>query len=286
MTRIKSFIKRYMISKLSYKFIVRDWIKIKDIDLAAQVLNTLRFRENLEPISSNGPTGKKILVISPHPDDEIFGLGGTLIKMIESGADILVLYLTKGKKSLWKKVSIEAEQIATHMGYKLFVFDNYSKNMPFTNTFITEFAEKINEFKPETIFIPFLLDDHDDHRRASHLLYLAESRHLIKTKYDIWAYQVYTTLIPNITVDITDVADEKKATIKMWHTFMAKRDWVNFSLGLNAFNIRYTSNPSTKYIEAFFVLPSKDYLDITKQYFANKEIPYYNPNYKHELDLV
>ena len=43
---------------------------------------------------------EKLMVIAPHPDDEIFGTGGFLLKSIRSGVAVSIVYLTDGEKSL------------------------------------------------------------------------------------------------------------------------------------------------------------------------------------------
>ena len=43
---------------------------------------------------------EKIIIIAPHPDDEIFGTGGFLLKSIRSGVAVSIVYLTDGEKSL------------------------------------------------------------------------------------------------------------------------------------------------------------------------------------------
>lgn len=45
-------------------------------------------------------TGKKTLIIAPHPDDETFGCGGLIIQKIQKDVEVYVLFLTKGEKSL------------------------------------------------------------------------------------------------------------------------------------------------------------------------------------------
>ena len=42
------------------------------------------------------PTGKRILIFSPHPDDDVISMGGTLRKLTENGNHITVAYQTSG----------------------------------------------------------------------------------------------------------------------------------------------------------------------------------------------
>ena len=42
------------------------------------------------------PSGERILVFSPHPDDDVISMGGTLRKLVENGNEITVAYQTSG----------------------------------------------------------------------------------------------------------------------------------------------------------------------------------------------
>ena len=99
-------------------------------------------------------------------------------------------------------------------------------------------------------------------------------------KATIWAYQVYTTLIPNVVVDITDVADDKASTIRLWASQIEKRDWAHYMLGLNAFNCRLLGGPAPRYAETFFVLPIGDYAELCATYFTTPATAYYTPAYR------
>ena len=40
---------------------------------------------------------ERVLVIAPHPDDEIIGCGGTMAQHVEKGDRIFVIYVTSGE---------------------------------------------------------------------------------------------------------------------------------------------------------------------------------------------
>ena len=43
-----------------------------------------------------GEVRQKILVFSPHPDDDVISMGGTLITLADQGHDVHVAYMTSG----------------------------------------------------------------------------------------------------------------------------------------------------------------------------------------------
>ncbi len=42
------------------------------------------------------PTGRRVLVFSPHPDDDVISMGGILRKLVENGNEVTVAYQTSG----------------------------------------------------------------------------------------------------------------------------------------------------------------------------------------------
>ena len=45
----------------------------------------------------------RVLVVAPHPDDEIIGVGGTIAKRVKSGDEVYVCVVTKGIEPLFEK---------------------------------------------------------------------------------------------------------------------------------------------------------------------------------------
>jgi glucosamine-6-phosphate deaminase len=44
---------------------------------------------------------KRIVVFSPHPDDDVIGMGGTFIRLCEQGHEVHVAYQTSGSMAVW-----------------------------------------------------------------------------------------------------------------------------------------------------------------------------------------
>ena len=38
-----------------------------------------------------------IMILAPHPDDETFGCGGTIVKKLEEGFSVIIIVITDGK---------------------------------------------------------------------------------------------------------------------------------------------------------------------------------------------
>lgn len=47
------------------------------------------------------PKGKRVLVFSPHPDDDVISMGGMLDKLVRNGNDVTVAYMTNGSVAVF-----------------------------------------------------------------------------------------------------------------------------------------------------------------------------------------
>lgn len=280
---VKSFLKTWLDllwSRKKYKFAIKEWTTLRDLKACSEVLGTMRFSRNLRPVVVDCPNVKRILTIAPHPDDEILGAGGTLIKAIRNNTEVRVLYLTSGKEVESSNLEKETIAVANKVGYDtLFLrFDNNNISLDKSN--LRRVGEEIDRFKPECLFMPSLFDDHDDHRRASHILLQAYRSSLITVDVTVWTYQVYSSLIPNVVVDITKEVPLKDEVLRMWKTQSAHRDWAHYILGLNAFNVRWLRTREPRFAEAFFVVPLSEYIQFCEIYFDRElEGIYYLENY-------
>ncbi len=282
--RIRALLERFFAlawSRASYRFMIQDWQSLSDLETASQAINTLRFSRNLTPLEMSEPQGKRICVLAPHIDDEAIGPGGTLIKAARAGAQIDVVYFTRGRShesdAYRDNRMAEAEAALAMIGARHHYLGHMTREIAMTESSAKALADKLRELEPDTLFLPFLFDDHDDHRRVSDMVLMAHETAGFSPKLEIWAYQVYTAVLGNVVIDISDVAQDKRDMIGCYASEMAKRDWAHYALGLNAWNLRFLkSAPGPRYAEMFFVAPLKDYMTLCRTYFRGGKPVYYD----------
>lgn len=178
---------------------------------------------------------KKVLVVAPHPDDEIIGVGGTILKEISSGNEVYVCIFTKGvspmfEESLVEKTREEARTCHREIGVKETIFLDFpavmleKENRYELNGALLETVKRIN---PDEVYIPHIGDMQKDHQIVAEACMVA-----LRPKYDfapsaIYAYEtlsetgwnipnVANEFIPNRFVDISDHLQGKADAMKYY----------------------------------------------------------------------
>lgn len=253
-------------TRSAYRFVLRDLRPLLEMPQAALLLDTKRFSQVIRPVPLRGPSARRIVVIAPHPDDDIFGPGGTLLHLADAGAIIRTVYVTDGTTRDPAQLRSEAVQACRAIAAEPVFLGMPLRNIPLDAASAGKLRSAITDFEPGAIFLPFLLDDHDDHRRVNELLQRAFPDGDLPA--EVWAYQVYSTLPPNVVVDITGVAERKRELVRLWRHASGERNWAHFVLGTNAANCRYVPGTAEIYAETFFVVPGSEYLDLCARYFS------------------
>lgn len=115
----------------------------------------------------------KLLVISPHPDDETLGACGTVMRLAAQGVEAMWLNVTNMKTDYGysaQRVESRAEEIqqvkkATgyskfyDLGLKPAALETYAKE-----EIIRRMKEVFDDVRPELVFLPSPYDVHSDHR--------------------------------------------------------------------------------------------------------------------------
>lgn len=117
----------------------------------------------------------RVLVIAPHPDDEILGCGGTMAKRSKKGDEVYVCIITKGYEPNYTKKEIEKtrkeDKIANDIlgTKKIYYLDVPTMNFENVNKgkLSNDIKSIIDEVKPEEVYIPFHEDIHEEHKIIS-----------------------------------------------------------------------------------------------------------------------
>jgi len=220
-------------------------------------MNDRAFEGDLYPINAQSLEDlKKVLVFAPHPDDEVFGCGGTLCLLSGMGADIRVIVLSDGRSSggnnideLVKRRQQESREAARIIGYPEPIFWNLTDRMVrFHENLIQRVLEDVESFVPDIVFAPAATEMHPDHQSTS--LVITEVLRRTKHPSILAFYEVSATLTPSAIVDITTVEDIKKRAMDC---FRSQETYLSYAATVSHLNHyrAFSLGPKAVAAEAF-----------------------------------
>ena len=226
-----------------------------------------RLYEHIQPvlkyslIMEDKLPGRKALVLAPHQDDEVIGCGGTIYKHVKGGGTCDVLYFThdsaqREEESL-KALTALGINSSTNLKYKIETLAAQAKLQE-------ELLNILKDKKPDIVFVPFLLDNHVDHRAVNQaLINIGEKNDM---DFMVYAYPVWFPVYPNVLIDISDVWQIKKEAISSYKSQMADRDYVKMSYSLGQYWATVKGR-NIEVVETFFKATLKEYSMLGKKVF-------------------
>lgn len=148
-----------------------------------------------------------ILAIGPHPDDIEFGCGGTLIQYAAAGHHISLYVLTDGSFGGDPTVRREEQKRAAgFIGANLYWGNLRDTEVADNRDLIQSIDKMVSKVQPDTVFVNYPNDIHQDHRAAA-VATISAARYIKEVLF----YEVPTTnkFNPQIFVDIEDVLEKK-----------------------------------------------------------------------------
>lgn len=225
------------------------------------------------------PEGKRIIVFSPHFDDDVIGCGGTLHKHVLAGDEVTIIYFTDGRegdpdnpdKNLVKTVRKEEARRATAiLGIKNLEFlDEPETQLKTNKKLLKNLKDTFEKIRPELIYMPSFIENHIDHLEVNRIFFRLVKD--LNIKFNVCAYEAWTPIPPNIIVDIGEVIEKKEQALKEYKSQIKYVDYFSTTLGLN----KYRSAMNLKgrsFAEAFFYTTCKEYVKLLKELRLNKRI--------------
>lgn len=115
---------------------------------------------------------KRVVIVTPHPDDETLGCGGTILKHIAAGNEVYWLIVTKMDEGYFPRNRIEKReseiaQVEFRYGFKKTIQLPYNAakldEVP-SSELVSIIGNVFKEVEPNIVYVPYRNDIHSDHK--------------------------------------------------------------------------------------------------------------------------
>lgn len=229
------------------------------------------------------------LVFAPHPDDETFGLGGTLLLAAQQGIEVHVAIMTDGAlggsaNDLTHVRKQEAQQAIDFLGVKtLHFFDFADRALTVDALSIERVAAYIEQVAPASIFFPSLLEYHPDHRATAFILASAVLS-LPKREMCCFSYDISVHGFINRLIDISSVVEKKAQAMDVYLSQLEENQYSDLVLALNRTRA-YTLSDSITHAEGLYQF-ARDELQDLKGFMKNRVTRYWDQQMDAEIETL
>lgn len=209
---------------------------------------------------------KRVLVLSPHPDDEALGCGGTLCKHVAEGDSVAAIFLTSGEAGGHDNASAEetgltredeARTACAALGVTRLEFWRLPDGKLAAHAAnIERLVRSLAEYTPDVVYAPHARDGHPDHCATFELIRAAASdSRLAMSAPEVRLYEVWTPLQRmDLIIDITPFIEMKLAAIRRYASQCRVMRFDEAARGLARYRGEMHSWPGGDYAEVFALL--------------------------------
>jgi len=210
-----------------------------------------------------------ILVVSPHPDDETLGGGGTILKLTAEGHKVYWLNITGVENSVIfseefvKRRRMQLQQVEEYYKFK----EVYNLNLMTTKLedysfpdVIDKITEIFRKVEPEMLLLPDYNDAHSDHKvvfewcyacskvfRAPYIKHIMTMEIVSETDFG----RPEDPFQPNVYVDITNYMEGKIKALEIYDTELGSPPFPRSIENVKALATIRGSAAGVRYAEAF-----------------------------------
>ena len=178
---------------------------------------------------------RRTMVFAPHPDDELLGVGGTLLRRKAEGGHISLVLMTRIDAAHgWTAEDVASKELQIKEATQFIGF-NAVHRLDFPSTRLDEVplrllvdavSQVIKNFQPHEIFVPHWADIHSDHRVTFDAVASSVKWFRYPSVERILAYETLSEtefclrpdqqFRPNVYIDIGDHLDAKLAALQIY----------------------------------------------------------------------
>jgi len=217
---------------------------------------------------------KKVIVISAHPDDEILGAGGTLLKHKSLGDNLAWVIVTGVDeangftKERVRTRELEIQQVTERIGfskvYKL-SYPTMCLNPTLVNEMILKISTIFSEFQPEVIYVMNRSDAHSDHRYTFEAVMACTKSFRFPFVKKVLMYECISetefapplpekVFIPNYFVDISEFFQQKLEVMQIYISELGEHPFPRSNKNIESLATFRGASVGVNYAEAFQVI--------------------------------
>ena len=170
----------------------------------------------------------KVLIVAPHMDDEVLGCGGTIVRHVEKGDNVIVCvvanraYNHKYDPALINQEKSSCEKAKEILGYQKLIFlDLPDEQLDHSQIdIIVPLEEVVNQVKPDLVYLPHRGDLNQDHRAVFEAVRVVCRPSAHNGPISLRAYEIPSSsdqvssvsewaFLPNFYVNIKDTLERK-----------------------------------------------------------------------------
>lgn len=181
------------------------------------------------------PPLDRVLIVAPHPDDDVISAGGVIQRALAAGGEVRVLFLTNGESNPWPQraqlrkwrinasdreawaalrvneavAGLELLGVPAGCAHFLRFADQQLSSLARSGdeSVRTAIANHANDFRPSLAIVPSVFDFHSDHRAAAYFAHRTVEPKIIAT------YVVHGHVPPQrtrFTIQLSETEQQKK----------------------------------------------------------------------------
>jgi len=267
---IKNIIKRTK-SKKQNSILIKRFVDYADLFFNSGI--TTLYPKLLTDIKWN-----RILVLTPHADDETFGAGGFICAAVAKNKKVkVVLYSDNSESIIGSNVVKTIELRLAEFGKAMLTLGVTEKEKlkisPISFLVSNELIEKtrniITDFSPDLILLPSFIENHEEHKILNKVLANSLSSNLQTDvmKIDIMLFEVWTPFAPNVVIKISSEMNKKIEAIRCYQSQLDNIDYEKSIEGLNRYRSIYHFQ-GKEFCEAFMLLDSTRYVNLVNKFYG------------------
>jgi LmbE family N-acetylglucosaminyl deacetylase len=213
----------------------------------------------------------RVVAIAPHPDDELIGAGGSLIKHARRGDEVTTIHVVERDRSMLDAGTSAADfareivNANAELGVRECVsLDAASRDLTLSRELRLAVVKVLRRVRPAIVYLPHEAEADQEHQLVHHLamdaIWMAGSQFFGEAGPTpsppprlVLGYEVWTPLARfQLTEDIGDVIDAKVRAMRSYTSQLRHADWEAAIRGMAAY--RGTVTMGGGFAEVFEVL--------------------------------